>query len=179
MAGIRYVVTIENASLGSAQVLAAHQDRAKTLRALSRLIDGINAGDWRCGRFEIQSGAGTGGTAAAQTVVYSGSSGAQTVVIQGTSVAFTAGATDALTVQAAIAAIRADPVAKNLVFIPTAPTYGATINTGGTLTLWANMTPATNALGNNMTLSVTGTGATATGATFAGGVAATANGFNL
>lgn len=180
MAGQRYVFTIEAGTITPQPFNQAHVDRAKTVQGIINLWTGIDAGNWRAGRVEVAVGAGTGsGTAASQTVTYSGSTGAQTITIGGNAVSFTAGATDAATVQAAIAAIRLVPLAFNLIFIPTPPIYGASINSSNVLTLWANTVPVANTLGNGLTLAVTGTGATAGGATFAGAVNAPQNGFNV
>jgi hypothetical protein len=180
MAGTRYTLSIENGTITPQGLAQAHTDRAKSMQSWINLLTGIDAGNWRAGRVELHTGAGTGsGTAASQTVTYSGSSGAQTVVIGGTSVAFTAGATDAATVQNAIAAIRAHAVASGLVFVPTPPQYGATINTLAVLTVWANTLPRANTLANGTTFTVTGTGATAGGATMTGGVNAPRNGFDV
>jgi hypothetical protein len=181
MPGIRYVISIEAAPLTTAQVLSQHVDRSKTCRALTNLINGIGSGTYRSGRVEIQNGDGVAAAAVAAsgTVTYSGSTGAQSITIGGVVVSFTAGASDAATVQNAITAIRASPAAFGLVFIPTAPVYGAAINTGAVLTLWANTIPTANTLGNSLSLACTGTGATASGASFAGGVNSTPNGFCL
>ena len=179
--GTRYTITIEGTTSLFAQVLnSPPDDKSKTCRALANLINGIGSGAHRAGRVEIHAGAGSnGGTAASQTVTYSGSAGAQSITIGGTAVNFTAGATDAATVQNAIAAIRANTAAFGKVFIPTAPTYGATINTGAVLTLWANVPPTNNALGNSLSFAVTGTGATGGGLNFAGGVNASPAGFDV
>lgn len=178
MPGIRLVITVEQATLTLQQQFNAHVDRAKTCQALLNLFTGIDAGNWRAGRVEIQQGQGmVNGVAASQTVTYVTPSGAQTVTIGGVAVAFTAGADAAATVQAAIAAIRAHPVASGLVFIPQLPTY--VFNNANVLKLWANTIPVANTLGNGLTLAATGTGATANGATFTGGVNATLNGFSV
>jgi len=68
-----------------------------------------------------------------------------------------------------------------LVFIPTPPIYGTTINTGSTLTLWANEFPTNNASGGGTYCSVTGTGATIGNPTgsFGAAVNASPNGFYL
>jgi hypothetical protein len=180
MAGTRYVITIEATTGSVAQTLSATpDDKSKSTRALGNLIQGIGAGVYRAGRVEIQWGAGNGGTAAAQTVTYASSTGAQSLTIGGTTVNFTAGASDAVTVQNAIAAIRANNTVFGLVFIPTAPVYGASINTAAVLTLWANTVPTANTLGNSLAITGTGTGATVGGATFTGGVNATRSGFNV
>jgi len=176
----RYVITVEGGTRTPQALANAHTDRAKSCQALINLFAGIDAGNWLAGRVEIHNGAGTGsGTAASQTVTYSGSTGAQTITIGGVAVSFTAGATDNATLVAAINAIRLNSSAFGLVFIPMAPVYGAALNAANVLTLWANTVPRANTLGNGLTLAVTGTGATAGGATFAGGVNAPANGFNV
>lgn len=99
--------------------------------------------------------------------------------VTSTTVSFQAGATDAATVQNAIAAIRASAPAMGLVFIPTPPNYGATINTAGVLTIWANTIPVANALGNAMIVAVTGTGASVTTEVFSGGINSGPNGFSV
>jgi hypothetical protein len=91
------------------------------------------------------------------TVTYSGSSGAQTVVIGGVTASFTAGASDALTAQAALAAVQA-------VLGISVQCYSQ-INTA-TPTVLSLYSKDPNALGSVTTLTVTGTGATASGATF-------------
>jgi hypothetical protein len=182
MPGIRYVFVVEQGTLTAAQVLNKHQDRAKTTQSILNLFAGIDAGNWRAGRVEIQQGAGlVSGVAASQTVTYAASAGAQTITIGGlAAISFTAGATDAATVQNAIAAIQAAKATAGsgalLVFVPTLPIYN--FNTAAVLTLWANTIPVANQLGTGMTIAVTGTGATAGGATFTGGVNAAPNGFS-
>ena len=96
-------------------------------------------------------------------------------------VSFTAGASDAATVQNAIAAIRASPAMLGMLFIPTPPTYGATINTSNVLSVWANTLPTCNAAGGGLFISVTGTGATvgAPNGSFMTGTNATPNGFSI
>lgn len=127
---------------------------------------------------------GLGITLAASGTGVTASTGANLIggnMTAATSVSFQAGATDALTVQNAITAIRASPAMVGLVFVPTPPQYGATINQGSTLTLWANTMPTANVAGNSLYLSVTGTGASIGNATgsFGPGVNATPNGFNV
>ncbi len=179
----RYVFTIEGGTRTLQSLANAHSDKAKTCQGIINLWTGLDAGNWQGGRVEVHSGPGTGGgVAASQTVTYVGSTGPQSITVESVVLNFTAGATDILTVQNAIAAIRAGGGVSaffGMVFIPLAPVYGATINTANILTLWANTVPRANTLGNGATFSVTGTGATAGGATFSGGVNAPANGFTV
>ena len=180
MAGQRYVFVIEAGTLTPQVFLKQHTDRAKTCQGLINLWTGIDAGNWRAGQVEIHTGPGSnGGVAASNTVTYTAPAGAQTIVIGGITVSFTAGVDAPTTVQAAIAAIRANTSAFGLVFIPTPPQYGAAINTGGVLTLWANTIPVANQLGNGLTFAVTGTGAVVGAATFTGGTNSGPNGFFL
>lgn len=137
------------------------------------LITALNPGGVGLGITLVASGTGVTATTGASFI-----GGNQT---PGTTVTFTAGTTDTLTVAAAIAAIRASPTFLGHVFIPTVPTYGATINTGATLTLWANTIPTANSIGGAMFLTITGTGASLGNATgsFTRGVSGAANGFTV
>lgn len=102
--------------------------------------------------------------AASGSVAYNGGTvtGAQTVVVDGHTVSFTAVTHDASgTVAAALAAIALVSAVTDLVTASESPS--------GTLLLTAN---DTGAAGNAITLAVTGTGATRSGATFTGGLEA-------
>jgi hypothetical protein len=102
---------------------------------------------------------GAGTVAAAQTVTYSSSAGAQTVVIQGVTLSFTAGASDTLTAVACVAALRANALLSTIMQAD---------NAAGVVTF--TMKKAYWGAGfNALTLTVTGTGATAGSSTFASG----------
>jgi phage tail sheath gpL-like len=150
--------------------LTAPKDRQKTSAALHNMLQGVMAGVYRGGQVDIETDDGNGGTAASQTVTYTAPAGAQTIVIAGRTVNFTAGADATATALAAVAAIQADSVANRLVSASSA---------AGVVTLKAKVLPCANTMANGATLAVTGTGAAAGGATFAGGVNSTNAGFAL
>jgi hypothetical protein len=94
------------------------------------------------------------------TVTYLTSSGAQTITVNGVQVSFTAGASDALTAQAGLAAL--------LPVLPIRLASYIQIN-AATPTVISFYAVDPNALGASISLAATGTGATASGATFTNG----------
>ena len=109
------------------------------------------------------TGKGTG------TVTYVTPSGAQTIVLGGRTVSFTALATATLTAALAVQMLMADSLIKNAFNVS---------NSAGVVT----MSRLVGGDGGNVTLSATGTGATASGAALTGGTnttaaTTTANGF--
>lgn len=108
----------------------------------------------------------TTGIVALGSVAYSSSSGAQTVVINGVTVYNATGASDAANAIAAAAAINAstDPLVQ--------PFVRALVRTS-TVYIYSKKTGLT---GNTITLSATGTGATASGARLTGGTIASSAG---
>jgi len=92
------------------------------------------------------------------TVTYSGSSGAQTITINGQQVSFSAGGTDAASAANAAAAVNGS--------LATSLQVKAQVVSGAVCSLFSN---DPNLAGSATTLSVTGTGATASGANFTSG----------
>lgn len=170
MAARRYTISIAAGPDGYRAQLAAPKDRQKTSAALHNMLVGVFSGTYRGGQVDVEMDDGNGGTSASQTVTYVAPSGAQTIVIAGRSVAFTAGADATTTAAIAVAAIQADAVANRLV---------RASSVAGVVTVKANTLPCANTLANGATLTATGTGATANGATLTGGVNSTNAGFPL
>jgi hypothetical protein len=108
----------------------------------------------------------TKGVVATGTVTYSGSSGAQTVVINGVTVYNATGASDAANATAAAAAINASTNTAIAGLV-------RAVARAGVVKIFA-VKPGL--LGNGLTLSATGTGATASGARLTGGTVASSEG---
>jgi hypothetical protein len=100
--------------------------------------------------------------AATGSVTYTTASGAQVITINGTAVSFSAGGSDSATATAAVAAIAANATAAALV----------TAAVDGVDPTKVDITAKINGTAGDYTLTVTGTGATASGATLTGGATA-------
>ena len=112
------------------------------------------------------------GPPASGTLTLSAASGAVGGTIAGTLVTVTAAGGDSPTATALAAAINANAtIGNNLKVVATAA--------GAIVTIKAVTFPPDNTLGNAFTLVASGTGVTASGATLAGGVAATANTYSF
>jgi hypothetical protein len=149
--------------------LGVQNRKDKAVGLFAKLANAVCSGAFRFGQvdFAIDD---SNATPASQTVTYTASAGAQTIVIAGRSVAFTAGASDTLTAAAAVTAIQADTIANRLV---------RATSSAGVVTLKSNAPPSMATISNGTTLTATGTGAAAGGATFTGGVVSTDTGYAL
>lgn len=115
--------------------------------------------------------AGSGGTESHGSVTFTASSGTVGATINGRLVTVTAGATDAITAGLFAAAVSADAVIGGLIVPQNTTANGVT--SPGVVTLKAAVGPYGQTLANAITLVLSGTGVTVSGATFAGGVNAT------
>lgn len=174
MASHRYTLTVAAGPDAFSQRCGAQGGRRdKALKGWLDLVVGLMSGTYRGGQVDLAVDEGTsagGGVAATNTVTYTAPSGAQTIVIMGRTVNLTAGADATSTALAAVAAIQADVVASRMVSATSA---------AGVVTLTAKTLPGTQAVGNGITLTVTGTGAARGSATFTGGVSSTDAGYPL
>lgn len=170
MASRRYTLQIHAGPDAFSQVCGAQARKGKAFKGWANLVAALMGGSYRGGQVDVGVDDGTGGTAASQTVTYVAPSGAQTIVIAGRTVNFTAGADATTTAAIAVAAIQADSVASRLV---------SASSVAGVVTLKAKTFPCSHTLANGATLTATGTGATANGATLTGGVVSTDAGYAL
>jgi hypothetical protein len=115
--------------------------------------------------------AGSGGTEAHGTVTFTAGSGAVGATINGRLVTVVWAVSDAATAQAFAAAVLADPVIGGLIVPQVTTVAGAT--SPGVTTLKAAVGPYGQTLANAITLVLSGTGTTVSGATLTGGVNAT------
>ena len=115
---------------------------------------------------------GVGGTASSQTVTFTAVSGTVGATIQGRLVTVATGASDYLTMLAFISAVLNDAVIGG--YVTPHPDLRRWRPRRRCAALWLRVPPGANALANAMTLALSGTGVTVGGATFAGGVNATA-----
>ncbi len=115
--------------------------------------------------------AGSGGTLARGQVTFTSGSGAVGATINGRLVTVTWAVSDANTARLFAAAVSADPVIGGLIVPNVVTAVGAT--TPGVISLYANVGPYGQTLANAITLVLSGTGTTVSGATFVGGVNAT------
>lgn len=168
----RYALIITAGPDRKRQPLLKFTERQKFMSALLNLMSAIGSGTAMTGVFDLQldDGTNTAGTPPSQTVTYLAPAGAQTVTVGGKQVSFTSSGnatTDAATLAALI---NADAI----LGVGCAATSAA-----GVCTIKIKAHARLYGMLNGVTLAATGTGATANGATFTGGVSAGANGFTL
>jgi hypothetical protein len=166
----RYTIQVELGPGMLAPQLKDAKRRDKACAALVRLFQGIGSGTYNSGQVDVGVDDGVGGTAPSQTVTYVTPSGAQTITVGGVAIAFTAGVDAPTTALAAVAAAQASPAFRAMCRATAA---------AGVVTLRSNVNPRIYTAANGCTTAATGTGATAGGATMAGGVNAAQNGWLL
>ena len=115
--------------------------------------------------------AGSGGTMSSGSITITAGSGTVGATINGTLVTVTWAVSDRATAQALCAAISANAVIGGLIVPNLVP---SNVSTPATITLYANVGPYGQTLANAITTVLSGTGVTVGGATFTGGVNATA-----
>ena len=142
-------------------------------RALGRLRYLIEAVGSRNAVVEAYQEGVNYGTPAAGTVTFTSGSGAVGATIGGTLVTVTWATSDIASMAAFVAAVNADATAKQRVTAAVDPALASRC------ILTAKTEPTDQILGNAITLVLSGTGTTVSGATLTGGVTATANTYSF
>ena len=144
-------------------------------KALGRLRNLIGSVGTRQATVEAYQEGVNYGTPATGTVTFTSGSGAVGATIAGTLVTVTWATNDKNSIDLLVAAINANATVNKLVTAANTTPAGQT--TPGICTLTAKSEPTDHPLGNLVSLALSGTGTTVSGATLSGGVVAVSNSY--
>jgi phage tail sheath gpL-like len=160
------IISISHPSPFNLKLDGASRRRNEAVQLVVGFLRGLVAGTQKGTAVTINAGTSTSALAAASgTVTYVTPSGTQTVTVNGVAITATSGASATLTAVAVAAAINASTNALVQYFVTAVPVAGV-------VTITALQPGIT---GNAVTLSASGTGATASAARLTGGVGGSNN----